>query len=545
MEVYAQLRATILANLEISRSTCIESGAPEKAVRVKPKVRSQLLKDVNWHDLQNIRSRKISAVKCGSHYEKESPGNVTDHKKAYQPFLWDQQPFHIDIDTGCIQKSLPKEHSKTIYCVTTGKKLPRGSYYRLQLPSFKDTAQGAEFVIKNQSNDFIELCSQDRRVAVPRCTQWLGKGEAIMLRRTETQWEFAGKAEGHRSNQVATNPLLRESGPVVLCKQGIINYENDGEYFLTRPVIDHTLRKKLAKLEGNFQYNYCASPEAFEASLKTAENVPCYFVYDNTENNHVTAGCVRVSGDDVHCYLHETLGEESSHTKPLVKLIRDKIATAFPGKRISILLPKERIQRDYASCGVMAIKAISYLAKHPEWLNTLFEQSKSVDGNKGFDTINVHELPARIVKLCQERELIFGHPEQSEMVNSQQTLGEYLSLNETKAVKEGSGLKKRVNAAAHIKRYKYLIGYIKDHAKNRVAETDVITEHGSCRKRRISEPSGPLNKKQVLDKSEIDESKPLLLEEEHLSVLQEHDYSAFRPRIQSQSSRESSGYGSS
>ncbi len=514
-------------------------------MRVKPEVRSQLLKDVNWPDLQNIRSRKISAVKCGSHHEKESPGNLTDHKKAYQPFLWNEEPLHIDIDTGSVQKSLPTEHSKKIYCITTGKKLPTGSYYGLKLPSFHDTAKGAEFVIKNQSNGSIEICSQTRRPGIPECCQWLGKGEAIMLRRAEKQWEFVGKAEGHRSNQVATNPLLRESGPVVHCKQGIINYENDGEYFLTRPVIEHTLRKKLAKLEGNFQYHYCASPEALEASLNAAENAPCYFVYDNTENNHVTAGCVRVSGDDVHCYLHETLGEESCHTKPLVKLIRDKIATAFPGKRVSILLPKERIQRDYASCGVMAIKAITYFARHPEWLNTLFEQSKSVDGNNGFDTINVHELPAKIVKLCQERELISGHPEQSEMVNRQQTLREYLGFYEAIAVKEGSALEKRVNAAAHIKRYKYLIGYIKDHANSRVAETDVSTEPGNCRKRRISEPSEPLKKKQVLDKSEIDGANPLLLEEEHLSVLQEHDYSVIRPRIQSQSSRDSSGYGSS
>ena len=43
-----------------------------------------------------------------------------------------------------------------------------------------------------------------------------------MLSRAEKQWEFMGKAGGHRSERVATNPLLRESGPVVDCDQGVI-----------------------------------------------------------------------------------------------------------------------------------------------------------------------------------------------------------------------------------------------------------------------------------------------------------------------------------
>lgn len=543
MEVHAHPWSTILANLEIAKATSIDSGALTKTVRVKPEVRKRLLAGVHWQELQNIGRRKVFAVKCGLSHGKEKNSDLIRHKEAYSPFLWPDEPLHIE----CGQATIPDHDSNKVYCVTTGKKPSDVSYCSLQLPSFNNTAKGTEFVIKNQSKSFIECCSRERRYPIPACSQWLGAGEAIILHRAEKKWECLGRAGGHRSDRVATNPLLRESGSVVDCNQGVINYENDGEYFLTRPIIEHTLSKKLAKQAGTFRYHYCTSPDELGAAIKTTEKSPCYFVYENTENNHVTAGCVQVSGDDVQCYLHETLGAESRYTEPLVKTIRKEIETAFPGKRAGILLPEEGLQIDYVSCGVMAIKGIGYFARHPERLEALFKQEKVNDDNHLFDTVKVRSLPAGIVKLCQDRSLIYSHPDQQDNVNSKETLREYLSLFDAIAVKEVSGIKTRVNAAAYIKRYKYLMDYIKDHTVSRATADTIVQlpELGNSRKRRIATLSGPLKKRQVLDKAEIE--KPAPCPEEHLSFafLHDHDYCALHPLFQSQTSRDSSGYGSS
>ncbi|WP_067515132.1 hypothetical protein [Endozoicomonas ascidiicola] len=487
----SSLRQLILTNLNLTNATDVKSGNRYSVVRVTPKIRAKILGGVDWKELQNIDRREIRVVSYIPHGANGLFNIKTDNQHQLSQDQWVVEP--IELSRSLLTYEMPEDCKQINYCIQPVESV-EGLTFLVKLPKIASVEDGTEFVVSNQSNHFTQCIPSERRLKIDGKCDWLSPGQAVFLRKENGRWRAYQKVEEHVVNGVAANPLVRESGPVVCAKGGVLNFENDGEYFLTKPMIEQTLADRLKKLNNCFHYHYCLSLEDLGLAIRAAMPEHCYFIYENTESNHVVAGFVHHSENDMLCYLHETLGIESEYTTPFAAAVRQKIQSLFPEKNLRMIVPKERMQKDFVSCGVMAIKALLFFAKRADQLFLILNQMDKANRAIPLETISVNTLPAKLIKLCQSCSLLENHPNKETKVNSKKTLLDY--VNDHKVSLAASSGEIRVNASAYLKRYKYMQQYIE---RQKVREptwlADVVKQTSPVRKRGLDEASEPFTAK--------------------------------------------------
>ena len=485
-------------------------GRLHTTIRVMPSVRKHLLCSSNLPELQNEGVRCVYCIDLKSVHHEIIISQSLEHSDAVElkdDYVLDAPKIKVSTIFN-IQNSVFKENS-----------------HQIVLEQFKQIEENTKFIIFNQSKAQLEFCTPTwkRRnenrgglIFKNNTCQWLEPLKIFTLNREKDSWTLHNKVGNEATATVTTNPLLRESRLRMICDKKEIIHENDGEYYLPPSVVKHILNEKLKKIDNtsSSSYHYCTSDSdaKIDAAFKACENDTIRFVYENTLTNHTLAGCLRISDDEVQCYLHETLGFDSDYTSPLLKIIMEKIQMAFPNKPMRILLPKQRMQKDFYSCGVMAIKAIIYFAKHPKLMDKLFNQASATvqetfkisiignklnmrtlsseaerlnsisnrtrskdptkpenekhctvsDNNKTVSPVDVQSLPVGMIKLCQDITLLDNENNLDTKVNKTLDLKQYLEKFEVTLPKLNKNAHVTVNAAAIVKRYKYFTRYIND-----------------------------------------------------------------------------------
>ncbi len=442
-----EIEIRVLPTLRMIPTTNIASGMRGQTLSVDPELRRSIFDKVLCFDLENIRERIVYVIKC-------------DNIKSV---------ISRDCVFSIIQSPTNCNSLKVISSMSDG---PGFNFvkifadYQLKLSNFEKVKKGSEFIIFNQSLVRLELCSLERKHPINN-SPWLKSQEATFLRRGEKEWENKTRVDEIMTISVATNPLQRESGAVLFCNGAAKNYKNDGEYYLPDFIIKHILDKKIEKLDNDFKCYYCTSESNvdIDAAIKACENDTAIFVYESMNKNHTVAGCLRVVDDEVQCYVHETLGFDNV-TRFLPGRIEERIKEAFPDKSVRILLPKETLQRDFYSCGVMAIKATMYFIKHPKFMDTVFKVPGGDREGDSLSFVNVKELPARMLKLCQFSAHLNDASLQKAKVNSKLSLHKYLKLYMREVPNHDGRNSVSVNAAAIAKRYKYFDSYFNSIGKS-------------------------------------------------------------------------------
>lgn len=269
---------------------------------------------------------------------------------------------------------------------------------------------------------------------------------------------------------IDSNPLQRDSGPKILASDGQSELQllsDEGEYFIP-PEQLQTLAQQQSK--GINVPIVCRSQQEIQSALeplfartrggRQEESPPISFLAYNPSNNHVVMVRALKKQGKVLIYIHETLGIEDSD-RSSISQVTEAIKPWLPKHNIHVMQPNFVIQKDYASCGVFALKAARAFGKPAlaldEKLWSLCAQNK-VPRQKGLKVdeqsyLSIEQIPAVLLKGYQGPVSQLSEEQMNTIVSQKKnlTLAEYRHKHRTSGSSNGNG----ANLSTTGKRYKY------------------------------------------------------------------------------------------
>ena len=355
----------------------------------------------------------------------------------------------------------------------------------------------------------LQPVSSSRGVTVDpvRLAPW----EWAVFRKKGSHWEMEFKSV-RLGEELITNPLLRESGPLVVNRQNVLQtHENDGELYLNKIMLTHLYDKKVTKASENLTedektavlpWHYLTTLQSFEPLKRSGNRF--HFFLERPNSGHTVGVYVNAAAadNDVHIYLHETEGAAESTSKLIRQTLIKKMKQLYPEKHIKLFYPEPVLQRDFASCGVFAFKAMSYFRKHPEVMDQWLESMKANamnDGDVGEVVIPMSELKPGLLKMYhyalephrpQDPRLT---PAQRETVVNKkgETLAQYLGKFERQVPRLGRAGTTTINTGSLLLRYKMIDVYQSDIEQQQKSEAEADTVAGPSRKRKRVETEEP------------------------------------------------------
>ena len=339
-----------------------------------------------------------------------------------------------------------------------------------------------------------------------------------------------------RGEALNPNPLLRLSGPLVVNKKDELHVvPDDGEYFLNQTIIRtlyeqkvkaHQTQSLAANADAPMEWDYLLSNSASgqlqkldrkaaqsekrleETAMDTdqrslSDGYSYQFFFERWNACHVIGSFVHVTDSDVFVYLHETEGAGNATAKRIRGHITALLQKVHPDKKLTVCYPKDPLQKDFASCGVFAMKVMNYFRKNPDvmtqWLVSMHEseiQQQEKDAQEAGDMyeqpkliehpVFFEELKPGLLKMfngklqpSRKEDPVFTSDQLHTTVSHKkdETLKGYLWKYETSKVKKPNGQQTTVNVGSTAKRLAYLAKYeqfMKDnHAHMRLARKRV------------------------------------------------------------------------
>ncbi|OED44214.1 hypothetical protein ACH42_08160 [Endozoicomonas sp. (ex Bugula neritina AB1)] len=267
------------------------------------------------------------------------------------------------------------------------------------------------------------------------------------------------------NKSIETNPLLRESGPLVMRGGSIEDLnENDGELFISEAM--------LSNLASEIQ-----SDKSIVCTTKTLKKKLSNLKNDDVDSlnviiqdsNHSTFSRIIKKDQALIVYVHETLGPDNE----ISNLIRQSLLKQLKGidkeREIYFMTPKETLQKDFSSCGVFALKALKAFRKSNDldtWLinYTKDKQNVRVQFSPKGDTLDlsesskvkIGEMPSMLLKNAQVDQDAFSQKQLDTIVSNKKKLtlksyfDKYKSSNSPYVEEE-----RKNNHSTTCKRYKY------------------------------------------------------------------------------------------
>ncbi len=353
-----------------------------------------------------------------------------------------------------------------------------------------------------------------------------------------------------RGESINPNPLLRLSGPLTVNTHDELHLvPDDGEFFLNQTIIktlygvkveahqqkysedspfqpmpwDYLLSnrasRKLARLDQTAQLSAVKQAEqaemevdldgdeddSGESTLPIDTDYSYHFFFERWNSCHSIGVFCHVTDSEVYLYLHETEGAGNATSKRIRAQVTALLQKQHPDKKLLIFYPHDMLQKDFASCGVFAMKAMNYFRKHPremvDWLSTLHQSDMSDKEEEVKETDEVFEqpdvmelpvsfkdMPAGLLKMFNGRlnpvrptEPVFTREQLDSRVNKKgETLREYLWKYEAPDIEKPVGDTTTVNVGTTAKRLQYFAKYeqfMKDnHAYMRLSRKRVLVD---------------------------------------------------------------------
>ncbi|KEQ16187.1 hypothetical protein [Endozoicomonas numazuensis] len=319
------------------------------------------------------------------------------------------------------------------------------------------------------------------------------------------------------------NPLLRLSGPLVVSKNDeLLKVPDDGEFFLNQTIMKTLYEKKFKEHQQQYSddslfqpipWDYVLSDnttkkisaldqkaqtravlqagqaemgndDSDESAFSTHTDYTYHFFFERWNSCHVIAVFCHVTDSEVFLYLHETEGTGNTTSKRIRAQVSAMMQKLHSDKALIIYYPNVVFQKDFASCGVFAMKAMNYFRKHPQemvqWLLALHQsdtkgsEEKMEQGVATFaepetagGSVAFQGMPAGLLKMFHGRLFPTGPKEpvlSDEQLNtpvnkSGETLREYLWKYEAPEVEKPGGGTTIVNVGTTAKRLEYFAKY--------------------------------------------------------------------------------------
>ena len=329
--------------------------------------------------------------------------------------------------------------------------------------------------------------------------------EWALFRKNGLNWDMEFKSV-RQPVELITNPLLRESGPVVINRQSaLVSHDNDGELYLNKTMLTHLYGKKVTESTKNLTddekacilpWHYLTTFESFEPLAELGDRY--HFFLERPNSGHTVGVYVNASAadNDVHIYLHETEGTAQQTSRLIRHTLISKMQQLYPGRKIKLFYPEIMLQRDFVSCGVFAFKAMSFFRKHPDEMDQWLESMKSnavSEGNVGEVTIPLQQLKPGLLKVyhyaleSQRPETPrLSEAQRKTIINKrQETLEQYLDKFERQVPRLGREGKTTINTGSFYQRYKMIEAYQSDieRRQEQQAEAPEVAETREKQKR--------------------------------------------------------------
>ena len=305
-------------------------------------------------------------------------------------------------------------------------------------------------------------------------------------------WKQTGYYHTTRT-KIRTNPLVRDYGPRLSDKtgQGLGVKRAIGEYFLPFNIVTELAIMQSADRKTRYPSLALGQDnrdfiQDIQAQLQEQEG-GCSFLVHNPSSEHMLAARVIRRGNDLVCYIHEGLGKNEdpnqpeSQIKELQKAICSSLHKAFPDASIRCLTPADVLQRDYYSCGVVALKALRAFRKTPDFDNSMYSAAMSlaspvtwhplmsgVTATAMYDSTEIkpsylplESIPPRLLKMYQGSLRAIPDTLKKTIVSGDNiTLGEYLDQHKRT---KGAAEQHTINLAPFGKRYIYINEWFDSH----------------------------------------------------------------------------------
>ena len=310
----------------------------------------------------------------------------------------------------------------------------------------------------------------------------LAPGEWALFCKNGSNWDMEFRTS-RQAEEFIPNPLLRESGPVVISRQNeLLSYANDGELYLNKTMLTHLYAKKVAgATEGLTEDSKAAIPpwhylntlQSFEP-LRALGN-RYHFFLERPNSGHTIGVYVNANASDesVHIYLHETEGAQEPTSGLIRETVIKKMKQLYPERKIKLFYPEPVLQRDFASCGVFAFKAMSFFRKHPDemdqWLESVAPKAAYANG-VGEVVLPLQELKPGLLKEYHYA-LAPRRPEQPGLSKAQletivnkkrETLEQYLGKFERQVPRLSREGTTTINTGSFCHRYQMIEAYQSD-----------------------------------------------------------------------------------
>ncbi|WP_153301744.1 hypothetical protein [Endozoicomonas arenosclerae] len=353
-----------------------------------------------------------------------------------------------------------------------------------------------------------------------------------------------------RGEHFNPNPLLRLSGPLVVSKTDQLQLvPDDGEFFLNQTIIKNLYGKKVKEHQQQYSedsplqpllWDYLLSNKASkqlekldraaseqavlqaeqaqmevdlnemeddsdESTLSIDTDYSYHFFFERWNSCHSIGVFCHVTDSQVYLYLHETEGAGNATSKRIRAKVFALMQKLHPDKQLMAFYPHDMLQKDFASCGVFAMKAMNYFRKHPvemvDWLSRMHqsdlleaeEDSKATGEALEQPELMEHaiafkDMPAGLLKMFNGRlvptratEPVFTDEQLDTVVNKKgETLREYLWKYEASDVEKPDGGTTTVNVGTTAKRLEYFAKYEQfmkeNHAYMRLGRKRVLVD---------------------------------------------------------------------
>lgn len=310
----------------------------------------------------------------------------------------------------------------------------------------------------------------------------LSPQEWALFRKNGSNWDMEFKSV-RQPEELIPNPLLRESGPVVVNRHDVLlSHENDGELYLNRSMLTHLYGKKVAGSMQNLTddektavpaWHYRSTLDSFDPLKKMGNRY--HFFLERPNSGHTIGAYVNANAADneVHIYLHETEGATDAMSRLIRRTVIKKMSDLYPDRKIKLFYPKDMLQRDFVSCGVFAFKSMSFFRKNADEMDHWMESMKSEaasDGEVGEVVIPFQQLKPGLLKEYhyalnphRREDPRLSEEQRKTVVNKKgETLEQYLTKFERQVPRYGREGKTTINTGSFYHRYKMIETYQSD-----------------------------------------------------------------------------------